>query len=162
MWELIEKNDNLAGGCVWEWVDQGMVDRKATFPGKYAWTNKMWLKDSTCITLEGNSGADGMLYANRIPLSNYYELRKNYAQVPVCTERLVGKKGVNHLKVQVANRFDFVDLSEKVSFEWRLLDGKHVVSEGKRVSNVWLVVWAIYRLNWYWMNLLQIDFMFWK
>lgn len=122
----------------------------------------MWLKDSTCITLEGNSGADGMLYANRIPLSNYYELRKNYAQVPVCTERLVGKKGVNHLKVQVANRFDFVDLSEKVSFEWRLLDGKHVVSEGKRVSNVWLVVWAIYRLNWYWMNLLQIDFMFWK
>lgn len=39
---------------------------------------------------------------------------------------------------------------------------KHVVSEGKRVSNVWLVVWAIYRLNWYWMNLLQIDFMFWK
>lgn len=131
LWELIEQNDNLAGGCVWEWVDQGMVDRKSTFPGKYAWTNKMWLKDSTCITLEGNSGADGMLYANRIPLSNYYELRKNYAQAPVFTSQLVGKKGLNHFEVQIGNRFDFIDLSDKVSFKWRLLDGKHTVSEGK-------------------------------
>lgn len=131
LWELIEQNDNLAGGCVWEWVDQGMVDRKSTFPGKYAWTDKMWLKDSTCITLEGNSGADGMLYANRIPLSNYYELRKNYAQAPVFTTQLAGKKGLNHFEVKVGNRFDFVDLSDKVFFEWNLLDGKHVVAEGK-------------------------------
>lgn len=131
LWELIEQNDNLAGGCVWEWVDQGMVDRKSTFPGKYARTDKMWLKDSTCITLEGNSGADGMLYANRIPLSNYYELRKNYAQAPVFTTQLAGKKGLNHFEVQVGNRFDFVDLSDKVFFEWNLLDGKHLMAQGK-------------------------------
>lgn len=131
LWELIEKNDNLAGGCVWEWVDQGMEDRTATFPGKYAWTNKMWLKDTTCITLEGNSGADGMLYANRIPLSNYYELRKNYAQVPVFTERLTGKKGINRLEIEVGNRYDFLDLSKKVFFKWRLMNGKQRVSDGK-------------------------------
>lgn len=131
LWELIEQNDNLAGGCVWEWVDQGMVDRKSKFPGKFAWTNKMWLKDSTCITLEGNSGADGMLYANRIPLSNYYELRKNYAQAPVFTKQLTGRKGNNRFDIEIGNRFDFVDLSKKVFFEWRLMNGKESVSEGK-------------------------------
>lgn len=131
LWELIEQNDNLAGGCVWEWVDQGMVDRVSKFPGKYAWTNKLWLKDTTCITLEGNAGADGMLYATRIPLSNYYELRKNYAQAFVMTEQLIGKKGTNHFEIEVGNRFDFVDLAGKVYFEWRLMDGKLKVSEAK-------------------------------
>lgn len=125
LWELIEQNDNLAGGCVWEWVDQGMVERTASYPGKYSWTDKMWLKDSTCINLNGNSGADGMLYANRIPLSNYYELQRNYAQVPITTEKLIGKKGTNHFEIDLENRFDFTNLSEKVFFEWNLLDGKH-------------------------------------
>lgn len=136
LWELIEKNDNLAGGCVWEWVDQGMVDRKATFPGEYAWTDKMWLKkDTTCITLEGNAGADGMLYANRIPLSNYYELRKNYAQVPVLTKQLMGKKGINHFEIQVGNRFDFVDLASKVYFEWSLVGNQGLCLKGKTTTS---------------------------
>lgn len=134
LWELIEQNDNLAGGCVWEWVDQGMIDRVSKFPGKYAWTNKLWLKDTTCINLEGNSGADGMLYANRIPLSNYYELRKNYAQVPVFTKQLIGKKGTNRFNIQIGNRFDFVDLAEKVLFEWRFIDGKEIASQGKMTA----------------------------
>lgn len=131
LWELIEQNDNLAGGCVWEWVDQGMVDRVSKFSGKYAWTNKLWLKDTTCINLEGNAGADGMLYATRIPLSNYYELQKNYAQAPVLSKQLIGKKGANHFKIEVGNRFDFVDLDDKVYFEWRLMDGKLKVAEAR-------------------------------
>lgn len=131
LWELIEANDNLTGGCVWEWVDQGMVDLESTFPGKYARTDKLWLRDTTCITLNGNSGADGLLYATRVPLSNYFELRKNYAQTPVLTTRLTGSKGANRFEIEVANRFDFIDLSGKVIFNWSLTDGKSIAAEGK-------------------------------
>ena len=131
LWELIEENENLAGGCVWEWVDQGMIDKSTVFPGKYARTEKLWLKDGRCINMEGNSGADGMLYAERTPLSNYYELRKNYAQALVLTDSLIGKSGKNHWNIEVANRFDFVDLAEKVFFDWALMSGQDILAQGK-------------------------------
>lgn len=133
LWELIEQNDNLAGGCVWEWCDQGMIDRSAVFPGKYIRTEKVWLKDGKCINMEGNSGTDGMLYAERTPLSNYYELRKNYAQAFILTDSLIGSIGKNRWNVEIANRFDFVDLSEKVSFRWMLVDGKKIKTQGDAV-----------------------------
>lgn len=130
LWELIQANDNLAGGCVWEWVDQGMVNSDIEFPGKYAQTHDLWLKDSTCIVMEGNSGADGMLYANRIPLSNYYELRRNYAQALITTTSVAGKKGKNLFELGVTNRFDFTDLKDKVYFKWQLIDGKQQINQG--------------------------------
>lgn len=130
LWELVETNDNLAGGCVWEWADQGMVDRQATFPGRYAYTHDLWLKDGTCITMHGNEGADGMLYANRVPLSNYYELRRNYAQALVSTTPLTGNKGTNRFEIEVENRFDFIDLADKVRFDWKLVDGREPLAQG--------------------------------
>lgn len=130
LWELIEANDNLAGGCVWEWADQGMVLRDARFPGRYAYTHDLWLNDSTCIGMHGNEGADGMLYATRVPLSNYYELRRNYAQALIATPSLVGQKGENRFEIEVKNRFDFTDLADKVRFEWQLTDVRTPVANG--------------------------------
>lgn len=127
LWELIEQNDNLAGGCVWEWVDQGMVSHKSTFPGKYAETDQAWLKDSTCITLQGNAGADGLIYANRVPLSNYFELRKNYAQVPVYTSHITAVQGHNQCTIELGNRYDFVNLADKVNLTWSLVDGSEII-----------------------------------
>lgn len=130
LWELIEANDNLAGGCVWEWADQGMVLRDACFPGRYAYTHDLWLNDSTCIGMHGNEGADGMLYATRVPLSNYYELRRNYAQALVSTTPLTGKEGKNRFEIEVKNRFDFTDLADKVRFDWKLVDGRQLLAQG--------------------------------
>ena len=34
-WDVIEKNDQLQGGCIWDWVDQGMA--KFTKDGRKYW-----------------------------------------------------------------------------------------------------------------------------
>ena len=130
LWELIEANENLAGGCVWEWVDQGMPDCKARWEGRYAWTDKIWMKDTTCITLNGNQGADGILYPNRIPLSNYYELRKNYSQAQILNKVLYGHKGTNSFKLQLNNRYDFVNLKDKVTYDWSLSCWGETIDKG--------------------------------
>ena len=122
LWSIIEQNDNLAGGAVWEWVDQGMVDKNAKYPGDYGVNENLWLKDSTCITMAGNSGTDGILYANRVPLSNYYELRNNYSQAKIKSKVLYGEKGWNSFDIIIQNKFDFINLNEAVSFRWELMD----------------------------------------
>lgn len=131
LWEIMQSNDNLAGGAVWEWCDQGMVDRKAVFPGKFAHSEKLWLNDGTCITMNGDQGTDGIVYADRTPLSNYYEVRANYSQAVVTTSSMTAVKGHNILNVDILNRYDFVNLKDAVHFEWTLKDARQTISKGE-------------------------------
>lgn len=131
LWDIIEHHDNLAGGAVWEWVDQGMVFRNQKFPGRYGKSQDIWLNDSTRISMEGNQGTDGILYPNRIPNSNYYEIQKNYSQAVVQTKELRGNKGVNNVVLTIANRHDFANLKDLVHFEWILKDGWRTVDSGR-------------------------------
>ena len=131
LWELMQSNDNLAGGAVWEWCDQGMVDRNAEYPGRFARTEKLWLADSTCITMKGNEGTDGIIYADRTPLSNYYEVRHNYSQARVLTDTIVCKKGKNEISLDIDNRYDFIDLSDDVYFLWSLKNGNVELDSGR-------------------------------
>ena len=133
LWEIMEANANLAGGAVWEWCDQGMVDRKTKFPGKYVSNQELWLNDGTCITMNGDQGTDGILYADRTPLSNYYELRHNYSQAIVETESLNARKGQNTLDINVINRHDFINLKSAVHFDWKLRDARSLIDQGSFV-----------------------------
>ena len=130
LWEIMQSNPNLAGGAVWEWSDQGMPARNEEFPGVFAATEKLWLRDSTCISMEGNSGTDGIVYADRTPLSNYYELRADYSQARLITDTLKAVQGMNHLTLSFVNRYDFTDLSDDISFEWRFKEGDRVLDDG--------------------------------
>ena len=130
LWEIMQANPNIAGGAIWEWCDQGMPDRDAVFPGKFQPSEKLWLRDSTCISMEGNSGTDGIVYADRTPLSNYYEVRHNYAQARLLTDTVRVSKGMNEVSLSFENRYDFMDLGDRLRFEWRLKDGYRQVSSG--------------------------------
>ena len=130
LWEIMQANSNLAGGAIWEWCDQGMVDRKAVFPGTFAPSEKLWLRDSTCISMEGNSGTDGILYADRTPLSNYYEVRAVYAQARLLTSEIRAGRGLNLVKLEILNRFDYAGLEDDIRFNWQLCDGGTVLDEG--------------------------------
>ncbi len=130
LWEIMQSNPNLAGGAVWEWSDQGMPARNEEFPGVFAATEKLWLRDSTCISMEGNSGTDGIVYADRTPLSNYYELRADYSQARLITDTLKAVQGMNHLTLSFVNRYDYTDLSDDIRFEWRFKEGDKVLDNG--------------------------------
>lgn len=134
LWELIESNDNLAGGNIWEWVDQGMP-----FKGKksdiYTWTDSLWLSDSGGIMMNGNQGTDGLLYANRIPLSNYYEVQRNYAQAQILNENFTLVAGRQSVPVWLRNRYDYINLKENVRCEWYLTADKEVLQKGSFVPD---------------------------
>jgi beta-galactosidase len=129
LWELIEANKNLAGGNVWEWVDQGMI-RKGRKTNIFKQTEDLWLNGSTAITMNGNSGADGLLYANRVPKTNYYEVKKNYAQVQILEKEFFLSTGKHQIPLHLNNRFDFINLKDNIICNWYLTANNDTVSKG--------------------------------
>lgn len=130
MWEVMQANDNLVGGAIWEWVDQGMPDRESEWPGKFAWTDRVWLSETDVIKMEGNQGTDGLIYPTRDPLPNYFNIRKNYAQAYILTESTTLTPSSVVLNVEIENRYDFVNLKGKVKCNWEITTagGKVLIS----------------------------------
>jgi len=128
-WEVMQAHDNLPGGSIWHWVDQGMPDSKAVWPGKFAWTDKLWLSETKAIQMNGIKGTDGLLYATRDPLPNYWNVRKNYAQAYVVSTEASLKDGA--YRIELENRYDFVNLKDKVKCLWKIeIPGNRIIAEG--------------------------------
>lgn len=115
------KHPQLAGGAVWEFADQGIqrvsdetVNRDE--PTDYAWPSR-----SIYFDTEGILGTDGVVYADRTPKTNYYQVRKVYSPVKVTTEY----KG-DDIILTLENRYDFTDLNQVKAELILYADGKQV------------------------------------
>ena len=111
-WEIIQRTPGIAGGSVWEWVDQGMPF-KDSLDNRYGYEEKVFTSENGGFEMYGNKGTDGLLYADRTPLPNYYELRRNYARAFVTD--------VKNDSVTIVNRFDFLDIKDNVTIDWILM-----------------------------------------
>ena len=142
-WEIIQRTPGIAGGSVWEWVDQGMpfswkdgremkeeglspnrLSTSTPLPSlkKYGYEEKVFTSDNGGFEMYGNKGTDGLLYADRTPLPNYYELRRNYARAFVSS--LKGNV------LTIVNRYDFLNLKDNVTFRWTLTCDRDTVRTG--------------------------------
>ncbi|MBQ9363074.1 MAG: hypothetical protein IJT97_06590 [Bacteroidaceae bacterium] len=126
-WEIIEQTPGIAGGSVWEWVDQGMPFTQKG--GGSKWRADGSERDQRVFTtmdggfeMKGNFGTDGLLYADRTPLPNYYELQHNYARAFV--------SDVSGNQLGIVNRFDFLNLKDNVTFHWALTNNRDTVARG--------------------------------
>ena len=136
-WEIIERTPCIAGGSVWEWVDQGMPfkaeEGEVPNGGFYGYEEKVYTSKSGGFEMFGNKGTDGLLYANRVPLPNYYELRHNYARAAVTDSVLTVVLGdADSVKVglNIRNRYDFLNLKDNVNFHWALTADRDTVAQG--------------------------------
>ena len=130
-WEIIERTPGIAGGSVWEWVDQGMPFIRKGGGGK--WRTDGSERDQRVFTtmdggfeMKGNFGTDGLLYADRTPLPNYYELQHNYARAfvrSVICDTIAAR-------LTVENRYDFLNLKDNVTFHWALTNDRDTVARG--------------------------------
>ena len=120
-WEIIQRTPGIAGGSVWEWVDQGMPF-KDSLDNRYGYEEKVFTSDNGGFEMYGNKGTDGLLYADRTPLPNYYELRRNYAHAFVSS--LKGNV------LTIVNRYDFLNLKDNVTFRWTLTCDRDTVRTG--------------------------------
>ena len=124
-WEIIERTPGIAGGSVWEWADQGMPfhNGESTLNSKlkFGYEERVFTSEDGGFEMFGNKGTDGLLYADRTPLPNYYELQRNYARAFVETD-----SG----KWKISNRYDFLNLKDNVTFHWVLTADRDTVAQG--------------------------------
>ncbi len=130
-WEIIERTPGIAGGSVWEWVDQGISLTPNPSPtgeggihpkSIYGYEEKVYTTGGGGFEMHGNKGTDGLLYADRTPLPNYYELQHNYARAFV--ERVDGDV------LKIVNRYDFLNLKDNITFHWTLTNDLDTVMHG--------------------------------
>lgn len=121
-WEIIENVPAIAGGSVWEWVDQGMPfeDKMGS---RYGYEERVFTSEDGGFEMHSNQGTDGLLYANRVPLPNYYEIQRNYAVVDVLDSVFNGT-------LTIRNRHDFANLKENSSISWALVCDHDTIDRG--------------------------------
>jgi len=144
-WEIIERTPGIAGGSVWEWADQGLpfisspkfLDessgkaergevRRGLNDRLYGYEERVYTSENGGFEMYGNKGTDGLVYADRTPLPNYYELQHNYAQAAVCS---VSCDSIATF-LTIRNRFDFLNLKDNVTFHWTLTNDRDTIRSG--------------------------------
>lgn len=111
-WEIMYANPRTAGGAVWHLFDQGILRKspQKITPGEF--TTSVWLDSVSVYDNSGNSGADGLVYANRIPQVDYWQARKVYTPVKLMDDTLNVLPGRQTIRLNMINRYDFTNLSE--------------------------------------------------
>jgi beta-galactosidase len=102
-WEVIEKYPALQGGCIWDWVDQGLAERDKK--GKKYWTYGGDYGPDT-IPSSGDFCLNGLVRADRVPKPQLNEVKKVYQNIKI--------KAINfeNGEFEIFNNFDFTNLSD--------------------------------------------------
>jgi beta-galactosidase len=108
-WDTIEKYKYLQGGCIWDWVDQGL--RKKDARGRTFWAYGGDFGE-TVKEKRGNFCINGLVLPDRKPNPHLFEVKKVYQNVKVEPKDL--ENGI----VVVKNKYDFKNLDFlETSFE---------------------------------------------
>lgn len=109
-WDAIESNEMLQGGCIWDWVDQGLWTKNANGESFWAYGGDFGPKE---VVSDGNFCCNGVVNPDRNPKASLYEVKKVYQNIGFKAIDLVkGKYGIT-------NKFNFTDL-KKFQFTWRI------------------------------------------
>ena len=114
-WQLIYANDQLTGGCIWEWADHSVYDKNAKYKYTYGGDHGEKYHDS-------NFCVDGLFYPNRQPHTGAFEMKAVYR--PIRSERVSD----NVYRFTNTNRF-LNALEYDVTYE--LLCNGEVVENGR-------------------------------
>lgn len=129
VYETMYAHPKLAGGAVWSFMDQGILRKAPRKITKDEYTLYAWASPDSIYDTGGNQGTDGVVYANRIPQVDYWQVRKVYSPVKALDDTLQYKSGNQTFSVKLVNRFDFTNLSD-VCCKWELIAGSKIVTSG--------------------------------
>jgi len=108
-WEVIEKYDQLQGGSIWDWVDQGLLVRNSTGQNYYAYGGDFGPED---VPSDSNFCINGLVGPGREPHPALEEVKKVYQYIKF--EALSTDPG----NIRITNLYDFLNLADfKISWE---------------------------------------------
>ena len=99
-WDTIYKYPQLQGGCIWDWVDQGLLTKDAQGKEYFAYGGDF----GENMPSDGNFCINGLVGPDRQPHPQLAEVRKVYQ--PVKIEMI----DPDSLRFRIINRFDFSNL----------------------------------------------------
>jgi beta-galactosidase len=129
IYEIMYEKPTLAGGAVWGFLDQGILRKAPKNVVKGEYTPYAWTGPDMMYDTYGNQGADGIVYANRVPQADYYQVRKVFTPVKALDDTLHYKAGKQVYKIRVNNRYDFTDLSS-VKCKWQFYADTKILDSG--------------------------------
>ncbi|MEN8193227.1 MAG: glycoside hydrolase family 2 TIM barrel-domain containing protein [Bacteroidota bacterium] len=116
-WDVIEKYDVLQGGCIWDWVDQGLYKKNEYDEEYYAYGGDFGEKHH-----DVNFCMNGIVKSERETTAKINEVKKVYQNIEFNEWRW------NQKRIQIKNKFFFTNLNE-FDFRWEIIeDGKTIQS----------------------------------
>lgn len=117
-WDVIRQQDQLLGGCVWEWCDHGILQYTEDGTPYYAYGG-----DFGEYPHDGNFCIDGMVFPDRTPSPSLIEYKKIIE--PVTVEMV----DADPVRLRIENRRDHADLSDLIAC-WELQSNSQRITGG--------------------------------
>lgn len=120
-WDAIESHKRLIGGCIWEWVDQG-VDKPV--PGNS--TGKTFFAyggDFGDMPNDGSFSIKGLVTSDRQVKPELEEVKKVYQYVRIRARDI--KQG----EISITNKYDFINL-KRFDITWTLAEDGKIIQSG--------------------------------
>ena len=119
-WDAIESHKRLIGGCIWEWVDQGVnkpIPGDTTGKTFFAYGGDFGDKPN-----DGTFSIKGLITSDRQIKPELEEVKKVYQYIKIIPADLLNGK------VNITNKYSFINL-DKFDISWSLAaDGKIIQS----------------------------------
>ncbi len=127
IWKEMFRRPDIAGGAVWHFQDQGIINESVLPVDRTSLTTDAWISPTRyfAASLEG---CDGIVYADRTPQADWWLVKAVYSPVQIVEKSLSAAPG-EELRVQVYNQYDFLDLST-VAGKWTLFKNNGRISSG--------------------------------
>ena len=119
-WDVIEKHDVLAGGFIWDWVDQGLLEHNENGTPYWTYGGDYGPAD---VPSSGNFCFNGIVFPDRRIQPAYWEVKRVYQHADFRADDLATGE------ITVANKYDFTNLSE-FELRWDLLENGTPIKSG--------------------------------
>ncbi len=119
-WDAIDNNEQLQGGFIWDWVDQGLQKFDSTGRKYWAFGGDFGPKN---VPSDGNFCTNGLVFPDRVPHPGLSEVRKVYQYVKFNAIDLTRPS------FRMSNKYAFIDL-KNTQLQWVITENGNPVSTG--------------------------------
>ncbi len=110
-WDIIRSSNKMQGGCIWDWVDQGIRHTDEFGRTYFAYGGDLGSQD---LYNDANFVCNGLVDADRVPHPGLAEVKKVYQNILFQDEDWAAGR------IRIKNEFCFTNLTD-FDFHWELL-----------------------------------------
>ena len=120
-WDVIEANDQLQGGFIWDWVDQGIAAEDADGNFYWAYGGDFGPAD---VPSDSNFCMNGLVFPDRTAQPALEEVKKVYQYIDFEPVPFYANR------VRITNKYDFITLAN-TDILWELMSEGELLESGK-------------------------------